>query len=155
MKKFNLFLIAVILMGGFAFAQPGPGKHQGNVSPETRAKKMTERMVKELSLNESQAKELQAINLEFVTQMKANAIHRDSKGERPSDKERKSKQADKKAKTDKAEKSKMRDNMKEAHEARDAKLKKVLTEAQYTQYQKNVEQKAAERKSKAPAAKKS
>ena len=142
-------------MGGFAFAQPGPGKRQGNVSPETRAEKMTERMVKELSLNESQAKELQAINLEFVTQMKANAIHRGSKGERPSDKERKSKQADKKAKTDKAEKNKMRDNMKEAHEARDAKLKKVLTEAQYTQYQKNVEQKAAERKSKAPVGKNS
>ena len=118
MKRFNLFFIAVLFLSGLAMAQPGSGKHK-NVSPETRAAKMTERMTKELSLNDQQAKEIETVNLEFVTQLSANRVQRTAK-----------------EKKEKEEIKKMRGNMKEAREARDTKLKSILTEEQYAKYQK-------------------
>lgn len=112
MKRFNLFLIAILLMGGIAMAQGPRRGDRKNVTPEMQAQRMTDRMVKEYSLNEKQAKELQAANLEYTKQMQAN---------------REQAKADKKQK---------REEMKTKRDAREAQLKKILTEDQYTAYQK-------------------
>lgn len=112
MKRFNLFLMAILLMGGVVMAQGSKRGDRKEVTPEVQAQHMTDRMVKEFSLNEKQAKELQAANLEFAKQMQANK-----------------EQA-------KAEKKQKREEMKTMRDARDARLKKILTQDQYTAYQK-------------------
>ena len=138
MKRFNLFFIAVMLLGGMVMAQPGSGRTHKNVSPETRAAKMTERMTKELSLNDKQAKEVEALNLEFVTQMAANRFEKPAK--RDSSCCKKQDKAHKQGKKEKDEMKKMRGNMKEARDAREAKLKNILTQEQFAKYQKENEQ---------------
>ena len=112
MKKFNLFLMAILLMGGVAMAQGPKRGDKKDGTPEVRAQHMTDRMVKEFSLNEKQAKELQAANLEFAKQMQT-----------------KKEQA-------KAEKKQKREEMKAMRDARETQLKQILTEDQYTAYQK-------------------
>lgn len=112
MKRFNLFLMAILLMGGVVMAQDSRRGDKKDVTPEVRAQRMTDRMVKEYSLNEKQAKELQAANLELVKQMQVNK-----------------EQA-------KAEKRQKREDMKSMRDAREAQLKKILTTDQYTAYQK-------------------
>lgn len=112
MKRFNLFLIAILLLSGIAMAQGPRRGDRKEATPEAQAQRMTDRMVKEFSLNEQQAKELQAVNLKLTKQMQANKEQ---------------------AKADKKQK---REEMKSMREERDARLKTILTEDQYTAYQK-------------------
>ena len=54
MKRIVFWMVALLLMSGVAMAQ---GNRQGGrqqMDPKTRAERMTERMVKEYSLNEDQ-----------------------------------------------------------------------------------------------------
>ena len=54
MKRIVFWMVALLLMSGVAMAQ---GNRQGGrqqMDPKTRAERMTERMVKENSLNEDQ-----------------------------------------------------------------------------------------------------
>lgn len=111
MKRFNLFLIAILLMGGAVMAQ-GPRKGDRNVTPEAQAQRMTDKMVKEYSLNEAQTKQLLSANLELAKQMLANRQE---------------------AKEDKMQK---REEMKAMRETREVQLKKILTDEQYSAYQK-------------------
>ena len=66
MKKISLFLISVMLLSGMAIAQNRPDKNRENLSPEVRAEKMTERMSKELSLNDEQKQQVKEINLVYI-----------------------------------------------------------------------------------------
>lgn len=55
MKRIVFWMVALLLMSGMAMAQ---GNRQGGrqqMDPKTRAERMTERMVKEYSLNEDQS----------------------------------------------------------------------------------------------------
>ena len=66
MKRIVFWMVALLLMSGVAMAQ---GNRQGGrqqMDPKTRAERMTERMVKEYSLNEDQKQQLQDVNLAWV-----------------------------------------------------------------------------------------
>lgn len=72
MKRIVFWMVALLLMSGVAMAQ---GNRQGGrqqMDPKTRAERMTERMVKEYSLNEDQKQQLQDVNLTWVQKMAAN-----------------------------------------------------------------------------------
>lgn len=150
MKRLNLLLIAVMLVGGMAFAQGKPGKKQTKVTPVERAEKMTERMAKELSLNEQQRSQVNTINLAFLKEMqeckkdkKALEGVCDSKNSARLSKESR---ADLK-KVHRNESKKMKGYMKAARNSRDLKLKEVLTKEQYALYQKNKEEQKAKKES--------
>ena len=56
MKRIVFFMVTLFLMGGVMMAQgPRDGK---KMDPKARAEKMTERMAKELSLNDTQKQQL-------------------------------------------------------------------------------------------------
>ena len=110
MKRIVFWMVALLLMSGVAMAQ---GNRQGGrqqMDPKTRAERMTERMVKEYSLNEDQKQQLQAAN----------------QGGRSKD--------NKAAKMTKEEREKKMAEMKKSREDYDAQLKKIMTKEQYDSY---------------------
>lgn len=66
MKRISFLIIAILLIGGVAMAQGHRKGGNRKVDPKERAERMTERMVKEYSLNEAQKKELLAANVALV-----------------------------------------------------------------------------------------
>ncbi len=126
MKKLILSVI-MAMMVSFAMAQSNDGKKAPQ--PMT-AETMTEMMVSKLSLNSKQASQLKALNTEFADLFK----HPGGKGGPKPDKDMK--QGEKK------EPPQMTAEMKAEfakHQAKrkayDSKLKKILTDKQYTEYQ--------------------
>ncbi|WP_242923696.1 DUF4890 domain-containing protein [Pontibacter liquoris] len=138
MKKIIVALALGLFVTGSTFAQtttPQEKKtrterHDGNrqrvkKSPEERAKLRTEKLTKELGLNNSQAKQLEALNLKQSQEMQAlRADH--TRGEKLSPAQREQKKAH--------------------HAAYEASLKDILTKKQYAQYQEKREQMRAQRK---------
>lgn len=59
-------MIALLLMGSMAMAQGHRKGGNREVDPKERAERMTERMAKELSLNDAQKKELLNANMDLV-----------------------------------------------------------------------------------------
>ena len=55
MKRIAFLMIALFMIGGVVMAQGQRGEHK-KMTPAERAEKMTERMVKEYSLNDAQSK---------------------------------------------------------------------------------------------------
>ena len=53
MKRIAFLMIALFMIGGVVMAQGQRGEHK-KMTPAERAEKMTERMVKEYSLNDAQ-----------------------------------------------------------------------------------------------------
>ena len=120
MKRIIFWMVALLLMSGVAMAQ---GNRQGGrqqMDPKTRAQRMTERMVKEYSLNEDQKQQLLDVNLAWVEKMAAN------QGRHSKD--------DKAARMTKEEREKKAAEMKKSREDYDAQLKKILTKEQYDSY---------------------
>lgn len=132
MRKFSLLMMLFLMIGGVAMAQK-PMKKE-SMTPEMRAQKMTDRMVKELSLNEQQAKSVQVLNLQFVEQMKDKKMGMKDKALCDSCK--------KMVKERKAENHKMRREFKESKELRNDQLKTILTKDQYDLYMKNMKERA-------------
>lgn len=65
MKRIVLIWMAAFLMGGMAMAQHA--RHSDKMpEPKVRAERMTERMVKEYSLNDTQKQQLLEANLALV-----------------------------------------------------------------------------------------
>ena len=62
MKRIAFLMIALFMIGGVVMAQGQRGEHK-KMTPAERAEKMTERMVKEYSLNDAQKKQLLEVNL--------------------------------------------------------------------------------------------
>ncbi len=110
MKKtfFAAFMAFCLLAGSSAFAQQNRSAQAPKERPtaEQMAQHRTERMTKELGLNEAQAKQVYALNLQ---QAKAMEAKRDDK------------QAD-------------RQKMQTARQANDAQMKSILTADQYTKW---------------------
>lgn len=144
-----VFLFAIAFMAGtVAMAQ---GRRRGEKMPDAkeRAERMTDRMVKEYSLNDKQKQKLLELNTEMMGKMsEAPAIHRNKgkKGEKPEcncncvHKKEVAKKRDKAPKADAANK--------EFREAYDAKLKDIMDKKQYEAYSKKKterEQKIKER----------
>ena len=60
-------MVAFLLAGGIAVAQPGPGGER--LSPEERAARHTSRLIGELELDEDQALQVEELNLMFTEKM--------------------------------------------------------------------------------------
>lgn len=123
-KLFVLGVFFVTSVGVFAQDHEAKVQHR---TPEETAKRMTDKLAKELGLSEKQQKEVYEINLKYSTEV---------------DKRQKQKEEERKAKI-------------ESHQAvrqnRDAALKNVLTEEQYMTMQKNKEERQKEVKMKQKA----
>ena len=75
MKRIILVWMAAFLMGGMVMAQQA--RRSGNMSdPKVRAERMTERMAKEYSLNDTQKKQLLEANMALVEKMGDRPGHR-------------------------------------------------------------------------------
>ena len=70
MKRIAFLMIALFMIGGVVMAQGQRGEHK-KMTPAERAEKMTERMVKEYSLNDAQKKQLLEVNLARCEKMDA------------------------------------------------------------------------------------
>ena len=75
MKRIVLIWMAAFLMGGMAMAQHA--RHSDKMpEPKVRAERMTERMVKEYSLNDTQKQQLLEANLALVEKIGDMPMHR-------------------------------------------------------------------------------
>lgn len=125
MKRIVFWMFALLLMSSAVMAQ---GNRRGGapMDSKTRAERMTERMVKEYSLNNEQKQKLQVANLAWVEKMNANQVARPGQ-----------QKDEKAAKMTKEERDKRMAEMKKSREEYDAQLKKILTKDQYDAYTKN------------------
>lgn len=122
-------MMAMLLMTGVAMAQGGQRGGNRQMDPKQRAERMTERMVKEYSLDDTQKQQLQEANLALFQKMS---------GQRQQDANGKA------VKMSKEDREKMMKELKEARDNYDKQLKEILTKEQYDTYVKN----QAERESK-------
>lgn len=124
MKRIAFWMFALLLMSSAVMAQ---GNRRGGapMDSKTRAERLTERMVKEYSLNDEQKQKLQVANLAWVEKMAANQVGRPGQ-----------QKDDKAAKMTKEERDKRMAEMKKSREEYDAQLKKILTKDQYDAYTK-------------------
>lgn len=167
MKRIIMIMVAAFLMGGMVMAQHA---RRGDKMPEpkVRAERMTERMAKEYSLNDTQKKQLLEANLVLVEKMgdmpmrhrgemrkgkkgctcsKADKHHnkRDSIAKKEG---RKSQLTDEQRAQKKAEMAKKREEMTAARTAYAAQLQKIMTKEQYASYTKNLQERKAKMESK-------
>ena len=127
MKRIAFLMIALFMIGGVVMAQGQRGEHK-KMTPAERAEKMTERMVKEYSLNDAQKKQLLEVNLARCEKMDARMSMRpDVSGK---------KDGKKAPQMTKEEREKMRAEMKNANDEYNAQLQKIMTEEQYASYTK-------------------
>lgn len=122
MKRIVFWMVALLLIGSTAMAQ-GDRKGGERTSSKTRAEKMTERMVKEYSLTDTQKQQLMDANLAWVEKMAVHQIARSNK-----------KRDENTARLNKEEREKMMADMKKSREDYDAQVKKILTKDQYDTY---------------------
>lgn len=144
MKRIVLIWMAAFLMGGMAMAQHA--RYSDKMpEPKVRAERMTERMVKEYSLNDTQKQQL---NLALVEKMGDMPMHR-AKAHKHHKREGKRHQLTAEQRTQKkAEMEKKREEMKTARIAYDSQLQKIMTEEQYAAYSKKVQDRKAKMESK-------
>lgn len=132
MKRIVLIWMAAFLMGGMAMAQHA--RRSDNMpEPKVRAERMTERMVKEYSLNDTQKQQLLEANLALVEKMGDMPMHRAK--------------AHKHHKRD-GKRHQLTDEQRAARTAYDSQLQKIMTEEQYAAYSKKVQDRKAKMESK-------
>lgn len=167
MKKLGFLLVVFVMMGGMALAQK-PQKAK-KMDPKVRVERMTERMAKELSLNDAQKKQLQEANGVLLAQMDSCHLKPmvGKKGKCPMMRKKGccqmvacdsiapgKHQRMKVAKRSKEERAKVVETMKSAHQAYEAQLKRILTKEQFEVYTKKKEARQESRKERREAFKK-
>lgn len=126
MKRIAFLMIALLMMGGItAMAQGHRGDHK-RMTPQERAEKMTERMVKEYSLNDTQKAQLLELNLAQCEKMDGRMSMHPKKDAKKDRKET--------SKMTKEERIKMREERKANRAAYNTKLQKIMTQDQYASY---------------------
>lgn len=134
MKRIAFLMVALLMMGGItAMAQGHRGDHK-RMTPQQRAEKMTERMVKEYSLNDTQKAQLLQLNLAQCEKMDGRmSMHakKEMKKEMKKDGKKNRKEA---PKMTQEEREKMRAEMKAARENYNVQLQKIMTPDQYASY---------------------
>ncbi|MDD4108228.1 MAG: hypothetical protein PHH93_05875 [Prolixibacteraceae bacterium] len=110
MKRIWLIMVMVFLGSAIVSAQPAEGMR--NANPEERAKAQTAQLKELLDLNPSQEKQIYELNLETGKQFSGM---RGQGNANPQD---------------------MREKMMKVREEQNTKMKSILTEAQWTKYQK-------------------
>lgn len=152
MKKIILLLVTAFLMGGMAMAQQ-VRRGDKMPDPKTRAERMTERMVKEYSLNDTQKKQLQETNLALMEKMGNMSMSRRPDMGRGDNNKSGKKEGRRPQMTDeertkmKTEMEKNRKEMETARTAYDTQLQKIMTKDQYAAYTKNMKDRQAKMES--------
>lgn len=155
MKRIVLIWMAAFLTGGMAMAQHAR-RSDKMPEPKVRAERMTERMVKEYSLNDTQKQQLLEANLALVEKMGDMPMHRRQdmrKGKKRNDScccahaDRHRAKADKHSKRD-GKRRQLTDEQRAARTAYDSQLRKIMTEEQYAAYSKKVQDRKAKMESK-------
>lgn len=121
MKRIGLFLIAVIFGTTVSMAQPGG---QRNFDPEEMAKRQTAELKEALGLKADQEKKVYDLNLETSKKMSAMRDEMQASGSGFEG---------------------MREKMQKIREEQDKKMKELLTDDQWTKYQKYQEERRARR----------
>lgn len=138
MKK-SLLLVALLFVGSMAMAQntDSNADQQKRQMPnaEEMVNRQTERMVKELSLNDSQKAQLLKLNKEYM-----GKIGRGMRGPRQQNADNNSQAPTKE------QMEKMRTERKASMDAYNTELKKILTDEQYTLYQKKQQERMQQMK---------
>lgn len=163
MKRISFLFIVLLTVGTVAMAQGNHrrGRAQKERTPQEHAERMTERMVKEYSLNDKQKAKLLELNLSMAEKMKAEMPQRAEAGKHP----RKHRNAEpgkctcpcetkRQAEEPAARRPQMkpertaerRQAMKESHETYNAGLKEIMTKKQYAAYTKKQEARAEKMK---------
>lgn len=132
MKRIVFLLVTLFMMGGMAMAQSHCRNHK-RMTPKERAEKMTERMVKEYSLNNTQKIQLLELNLAQCEKMDK----RMSKHSKRVGKKDRKKDGSETSNRRKEMREKMRAEMIAGREAYNAELQKIMTKDQYASYIKN------------------
>ena len=159
MKKLLLITAAALLLSVCAFAQEFGGWQRGERPDEaTMVKMRTDRMVRQLGLDETQAAKLLELNQKYPNVMMGGrpggpGMGRPPRGERPEEfvppvenqdnatvdkKAKKKAKKEQKKKAKEADKAAMDEQMKEMEanrEAYEAELKEILTEDQYKSWE--------------------
>ncbi|MCC8185959.1 MAG: DUF4890 domain-containing protein [Bacteroides sp.] len=164
MKRLSLIVVAIFTLGGVALANEGD-QPKRNFDPKVHAEKMTERMVKEYDLNETQKQQLLEVNQAFAEKMGERPMgHRHGKKGHPAkvtdakkggkdvgvnkgNREKKQgdvARADRDGKRNRTEapklsaeqREKLRAEMKQSREAYNAQLQKIMNADQYQAYAK-------------------
>ncbi|WP_455587070.1 DUF4890 domain-containing protein [Bacteroides sp.] len=125
MKRIAFFMVTLFLMGSMAMAQGQRGEHK-KMTPKERAERMTERMAKEYSLNDTQKKQLLELNLAQSEKMGDRMSMRPNKGGK--------KDGKKAPEMTKEQREKMRAERKAANDEYNAQLQKIMTKEQYDSY---------------------
>lgn len=120
MKRLVLIFAVAFLAIGMTMAQNAQRPGNKNMDPKERAERMTERMAKEYTLNDSQKQQLKEANLALMEKMGEMPMRQELTGAQRAEK--------------KAAMEKKRTEMKAAHEAYDAQLQKIMTSEQYAAY---------------------
>lgn len=137
MKRIAFLMIALFMIGGVVMAQGQRGEHK-KMTPAERAEKMTERMVKEYSLNDVQKKQLLEVNLARCEKMDTRMSMRpDVNGK---------KDGKKAPQMTKEEREKMRAEMKNANDEYNAQLQKIMTEEKQSEREQRMKEGRRERK---------
>lgn len=125
MKKIVFWMVALLIVSATAMAQGGRkgGERGERMDAKTRAERMTERMVKEYSLNDAQKQQLMEANLAWTEKMSGKQMGRSAK-----------QKEENAPKITKEEREKMATEMKKSREDYEAQLKKILTKDQYETY---------------------
>ncbi len=122
-----MFLFAVF--AGTILVSAQPGQDRRSFDPEDMAKRQTEQLKELLSLNKDQEKKVFDLNLETSRQMRAlREDNRSSGGGFEG----------------------MREKMGEIRDKQDAKMKEILTDAQWKKYQKYQEERRQQRGQRRP-----
>jgi len=116
MKKIALFLMLTVFISGSVFAQ-----QRQRSTPEERAKRQTETLVKELKLTKEQETKVYEINLKYAQPRTDSST--------PADRE------------------KRREEMRKSMDERDAAIKEVLTDDQKVKYEKHAKEMQKNRES--------
>ena len=158
MKKVMVMFAALLMVGSAAVAQQKDRRGGGReMDAKTRAERMTDRMVKEYSLNDTQKQQLLEANLAWIEKMeqdrggRANVERKQLTDEQKAEMQKKREGAKnaRKQLTDeqKAEMQKKREEMQNARKEYEAKLQSIMTKEQYQAYTK----KSAEQRRPMPA----
>lgn len=133
MKRIAFLMVALFMLGGVAMAQGHRGDHK-RMTPQQRAEKMTERMVKEYSLNDTQKAQLLQLNLAQCEKMDGRMSMHSKKAMKKDMKKDVQKNKKEAPKMTQEEREKMRVEMKAAKENYNVQLQKIMTPDQYASY---------------------
>lgn len=150
MKRISFLILTILMACTMSMAQGNRRGGERKVDPKERAERMTDRMAKEYSLNDTQKQKLYEVNLAMVESMKeAPAMHhkRGHQGKKAKcdancqcKKDANAKctcdNCKKQPKMTKEERDKLHNQIKEKRTAYNTKVKEIMTEDQYKAFTK-------------------